>query len=131
MSHAARAALAALAPPALTRRAPPPPLCAVDAANERPRAHIFVSAAGKVVPFAAGVASDFYKDEDEAAAKLQAMHKARRQRMENAERKEAAKRVQAAKRGQKARKEAREQREAAVKMQAINRGRAERKKRAA
>ena len=99
----------------------------MDSANERPRANLYISAAGKVLPLDKALAGAFYEDEDAAAAKLQAMHKARAQRKENAERKAAAARVQAAKRGQKARKEAREQREAAVKMQAIQRGRSSRK----
>jgi len=100
----------------------------LDLNNERPRAALEISDAGIVSKkeVIAGV-----MDEDEAAAKLQAITKGRAQRKEAKERKEAAKRVQAAKRGQQARKERKEQEEAAVKMQAINRGRAERKKRKA
>jgi len=102
-----------------------------DVANERPRMNLTVSACGKVMPFTdTSIASDFYASEDEAAAKLQSMHKARLQRKENADRKAAAARVQAAKRGQIARKEAKEQRDAAVKVQAISRGRNSRKAKA-
>ena len=102
-----------------------------DTALERPRGNLFISAAGKVVPMASSAASQFYADEDAAAAKLQAMQKARIKRKELAETKAAAARVQAAKRGQMARKEAREQREAATKVQAISRGRKSRKAKAA
>ena len=97
----------------------------MDVANERPRMNLHCSSAGRVVPVTEAA---FYADEDEAATKLQAMHKGRLKRREIEERKAAAKRVQAAKRGQQARKEAREQKEAAVKMQAITRGRKERSK---
>ena len=100
----------------------------MDVANQRPRANLHVSAAGKILPIAPG---SFYADEEQASIKLQAMHRTRLAKKELAEKKAAAARVQAAKRGQKARKEAKEQREAAVKVQAISRGRKSRKERQA
>ena len=100
-----------------------------DTKNERPLADLVIAAAGKVLPFTSpGVESDFYANEDEAAARLQSMHKARKVRQEQAERKQAAARIAAVKRGQKARQEVEEQKKAAVKMQAIQRGRNSRKK---
>ena len=88
--------------------------------------NLFISKCGKVLPFT-GTNSEFYDDEDEAAAKLQAMHKGRLQRKERAEKKAAAARIQAAKAGRDARKAAKEQKEAAVKVQAMTRGRKARK----
>ncbi len=99
----------------------------MDCANERPRANLFIASAGKVLP-SEGTGSALYETEDDAAAKVQAMHKARLQRKEMMEKKEAAKKVQAAKRGQEARRAAKEQREAAVKVQSISRGRKARSK---
>ena len=62
-------------------------------------------------------------DEDQAATKLQAIHKGRLQRKEVQERKAAAKRVHAAKMEQKAELKKKEQEEAAVKMQVSERAR--------
>jgi len=99
----------------------------MDCANERPRANLFIASAGKVLPVE-GTGSALYETEDEAAAKVQAMHKARLHRKELQEKKAAAAKVQAAKRGQAARKQAKEEKEAAVKVQAISRGRKARSK---
>ena len=42
----------------------------IDTSNERPRMNLFISAAGKILPFATGTSSTFYADEDQAAAKV-------------------------------------------------------------
>ena len=92
----------------------------VDCLNERPKMEITISDAGRVEK---KELSMMMMDEDQAAAKLQALQKGRLQRKEAQERKKAAARVQAAKRGQKARREKKEQEQAAVKVQALTRGR--------
>lgn len=96
---------------------------AIETANDRPRAELLIAACGPATALSGEDAEAADEEEDAAAAKLQALHRARLARKEMQEQKEAAKRVQAAKRGQQARRERREQVEAATKMQAISRGR--------
>lgn len=97
----------------------------LDCKNERPNAEVIISDAGRVVQKSLDVMA---ADEDEAATRLQAIHRSRLARKEQQERKKAAARVQAAKRGQAQRRQQKQEAEAAVKLQAINRGRNARKK---
>ena len=96
----------------------------IDCANDRPRAELLISKAGKMSPQILSGKTE----EDAAAQKMQALQRGRAKRKELQERKQAAARVQAAKRGQKARQERKEQMEAATKVQAISRGRKARSK---
>ena len=68
------------------------------------------------------------KDQDEAAAKIQARQRGKRTRKELQEKQEAAAKIQAVQRGKQARKELREREEAAVKIQSVQRSRAARKR---
>ena len=67
--------------------------------------------------------------DDEAAAKIQAMHRGRQTRRELRERDEAAAKIQAVQRGKQTRQEKRDRDEAAAKIQAVQRGKQARKER--